>query len=1801
MEESFPRGGTQSKSAQPKIKKRPQENDNLFSTHHEEDDNEPIRKKKKTNLVREKPKFIRQEKRKTPVSKEQPVDILRFKNLKVGMLLLGCVKEVKDFEMAISLPYGMTGYAHATHICEAYSKILSEQAEKDVPLEALAPLPDLYCPGMLVRCAVSSLESTSRGFQSIKLSINPQDVNKLLADASLRPGMLLSGCVSSIEDHGYIIDLGVAGTKAFLPRQKAQVYLKQTNKSTSLKVGQYLNCVIEEVKNDGRIVRLSITQPDVAAAVATEQQNWSLNNLLPGLIVKATIKKVSNDKITLSFLSSFTSTVDFLHFEPKKSSEYSVNQEVKACILWVDPSSKNIRLTLRQSLIQPGTLLRQLSSSLTGSVLENCTVKALFKSVGALLELNGDTMGFAFKHQLLSKEEESKGLGKFKQGTSHTVRVLEFSPMDETIFVSLKPGIIGGLYLTHNEIKAGQLLEGDVVNIEPVGMEVRITSYISGLVPRLHLADVQLHQPELKYKKGLKIKCRVLTIVPSAKKLILTRKRTLINSKLPIIASYQDAQPGLVTHGVIAAIKNYGCIIKFYNEVQGLALRRELSSEHIQNLEEVFYKGQVVKVRVVSCDMEKERMQVSFKIIEEEEEEDEQNSEKRLQNRNAASIEIGKMVDIKIVQKTEKGLKVVTLPEKKNAFLPKMHLSDIIGNCELFWHGLEEGDQLHGAMYLSKVKGEIILTRKPALISSLVDGECVKDISELQIGMILTGFVNTIMSYGVFVAFPYGLVGLAPRAALCDQFVTEIGDHFAEGQTVTAKVTEINEAKKRFLLTLKMSDCAPDDCSAESFARLSQCLQEHQLLRDLINSRDSEDDGHITTLVPGRKLSLVVGDVQEDGSFLFSVDQIPGAKQVSAAQCNLGDQNIVSGQKVKAVVLHVDAVKFHVHVSLDKLLMANKKERLKENSTFSAIVQHIADEFAVVSLDGTGHLAAVPLSSHINDTFRPSSPKLQLGQTVSLTLKTACAEEHGLLLAIQNVSTKNHRKSEQKAKKTAVKMAASWEIGEVVTGTVKTVKPTSVIVSIYDNLVGFIHVSQIAEDVTVGSYPTATLKPNQSISCRIIGGRDIKSHRFLPITHPNLKLSFPELSILPSVMDKDHKVPPPKDMNTYIPGQTITCFVVKYDEENKVLDVEVTEDIRGRIEHLLVCQSLKVLKRPDKHFRPGQALSATIIKGISSGRLLHLSLTGTPEFKEGEVVFGSVQNAVPGSGLIVSLPFGKTGKVDLTQISDCFADVSLENFTPGKIVRCYVLSISPAIQLSLRQSRVNPKGKINVKDPEITSVESLEDGQLVNGFVEKINERGIFFRLSSSVVGHIQFKNVTSYYVENHTVYKKHIPEGKLLTVKVLSKDTKENHVQLSLLPVDTGKPYVIPESAGLKQKKSKKRKQTASEGDTKVDTKKKKSNQEKTEDEDSGVEVLPQESKTKEKPKKKGDTKPITRLQVPASFSWDVSVETLKTSLVDAQESSSDSEDEEEQRPKTKKTKKEKETEKKAAEKELSKIEATLLDPKRQPQSADDFDRLVISSPNSSILWLQYMAFHLHATEIEKARAVAERALKTISFREEQEKLNVWVALLNLENMYGAEDTLLKAFERAVQYNEPLKVFLQLADIYIKSEKFKEAENLFNTMLKRFRQENTVWLKYATFLLKQGQGEATHRLLQRALKCLPEKEHIDVISKFAQLEFHLGDAERGKALFESTLSNYPKRTDLWSVYIDLMMKHGLQKEVRAIFERVINLSLAAKRIKFFFKRYLEYEKKHGTAENVQAVKEKALKYVESKSSLTNT
>ncbi|XP_036027752.1 protein RRP5 homolog [Onychomys torridus] len=1866
LEESFPRGGTRKSHKAEKPSQHAVEPDNLFDISTEEEST----KRKKSQKGPAKTKKLKTGKREASKSGREKFEILSVGSLCEGMRILGCVKEVNELELVISLPNGLQGFVQVTEICDAYTQKLNEQVAQEEPLEDLLRLPDLFSPGMLVRCVVSSLDITETGKKSVKLSVNPKHVNKVLSAEALRPGMLLTGTVSSLEDHGYLVDIGVGGTRAFLSLQKAQEYIRQKNKGAKLKIGQYLTCLVEEVKSNGGVVGLSIEHSEISSAVATEEQSWSLNNLLPGLVVKAQVQKVTQFGLQLNFLTFFTGLVDFMHLEPKKIGAYSSKQTVKACILCIHPRTRVVRLSLRPIFLQPGRPLTRISYQQLGAVLDNVPLQGFFEKAGATFRLKDGVLAYA-RLSHLSDSKKTFNAEAFKPGSTHKCRIIDYSQMDELALLSLRKSVIAAPFLRYHDIKTGTVIKGTVLAIKPFGILVKVGEQMRGLVPSMHLADIVMRNPEKKYHLGDEVKCRVLLCDPEAKKLLMTLKKTLITSKLPAITCYEDAKPGLQTHGVIMRVKAYGCIVKFYNSVQGLVPKHELSDQHIADPEKVFYPGQVVKVAVLNCEPSKERMLLSFKLLSDSEPE---NESVETSQKKGRAVDVGQLVDVKVLEKTKDGLEVAILPHNIPAFLPTPHLSDHVANGPLLHHWLQAGDTLHRVLCLSQGEKPILLCRKPALVSTVEGGQDPKSLSEVQPGMLLMGFVKSIKDYGVFVQFPSGLNGLAPKAIMSDKFVTTPSDHFVVGQTVVAKVTNVDEEKQRMLLSLRLSDCSLGDSASTSFLLLCQCLEELQGVRSLMSNQDSVLIQTLAEMTPGMVLDVVVQEVLEDDSVVFSGGPVPDLI-LKASRYHQAGQKVESGQKRRVVVLHVDMLKLEVHVSLHQDLVNRKARKLRKSSRHQGIVQHLEETFGVASLMETGHLVAFSLTSHLNDTFHFDSEKLQVGQGVCLTLKTTEPGVTGLILAVEGPASKRTRRPARRDSEMVddkeeeedtdlivrTKRKHGLAIGDKVTGTVKSVKATHVVVMLEDGVIGCIHASRILDDVPVGMSPTTTLKVGEKVTARVIGGRDVKTSRFLPVSHPRFVLTILELSVRPSELKKDsysvlntHSVNPVEKTEQYQAGQTVTCFFKKYNAIKKWLEVEVAPDIRGRIPLLLTSLSFKVLKHPDKKFHIGQALRATVVNSNVPKAFLCLSLIGPYRLEQGEIVMGRVLSVVPNKGLTVSFPLGKIGKVSLFHVSDSYSEALLEDFFPQKIVRCYVLSTEDRVlALSLRSSRTNRETKSKIQDPEINSIQDIKEGQLLRGYVKSVLSDSVLVSLGPSVVGLARYSHVSPCSPPKKDLYDRYLPKGKLITAKILRVNPEKSWVELSLLPSDTGEPDVFSacpeppllnpeerkegaEERDLKgeEKKSQKRKEKNQQGQEeaglssqgKIEPQKlqrsrrgKRERQEPAseqervnkrpkksgaaEEDDSGVEVYYREGEETEQPgplPMGQQTKPaeVPRLQLSSGFTWDVGLDSLTPALPLRGESSDSEEEEEPRHAKKKKGKKEREVEKQKAEKELSRIEEALMDPGRQPESADDFDRLVLSSPNSSILWLQYMAFHLQATEIEKARAVAERALKTISFREEQEKLNVWVALLNLENMYGSQESLTKVFERAVQYSEPLKVFLHLADIYTKSEKFKEAGELYNRMLKRFRQEKAVWLKYGAFVLGRSQAGASHRVLQRALECLPTKEHVDVLAKFAQLEFQLGDAERAKAIFENTLSTYPKRTDVWSVYIDMTIKHGSQKEVRDIFERVIHLSLAPKRMKFFFKRYLDYEKQHGTEKDVQAVKAKALEYVEAKSSV---
>ena len=75
--------------------------------------------------------------------------------------------------------------------------------------------------------------------------------------------------------------------------------------------------------------------------------------------------------------------------------------------------------------------------------------------------------------------------------------------------------------------------------------------------------------------------------------------------------------------------------------------------------------------------------------------------------------------------------------------------------------------------------------------------------------------------------------------------------------------------------------------------------------------------------------------------------------------------------------------------------------------------------------------------------------------------------------------------------------------------------------------------------------------------------------------------------------------------------------------------------------------------------------------------------------------------------------------------------------------------------------------------------------------------------------------------------------------------------------------------------------------------------------------------------------------------------------------------------------------------------------------------------------------------------------------------------------------------------------------------------------------------MAYQDFKLRNGAADEAKKLLQRSLQSLSKHKHVQVILHYCQSEFEFGSADRARVLYEDLLSNYPKRTDLWHVYVD--------------------------------------------------------------------
>ena len=323
-------------------------------------------------------------------------------------------------------------------------------------------------------------------------------------------------------------------------------------------------------------------------------------------------------------------------------------------------------------------------------------------------------------------------------------------------------------------------------------------------------------------------------------------------------------------------------------------------------------------------------------------------------------------------------------------------------------------------------------------------------------------------------------------------------------------------------------------------------------------------------------------------------------------------------------------------------------------------------------------------------------------------------------------------------------------------------------------------------------------------------------------------------------------------------------------------------------------------------------------------------------------------------------------------------------------------------------------------------------------------------------------------------------------------------------------------------------------------------------------------------------------------AFEWNDFLPEVKEEEEEEEEQNKDVEMEEEKKKEKKKYKN---------EKEIAETEMLLANNNVIPESENDFERLLLGNPSSSHIYIRYASWLISITEINKARAVLKRGLETIPYRLEDEKLNIWYALLNLESQYGNEVQLEHVYKEAKEHMNDKLIRLHMVHIYENQEDQEKAISLWKEICKRYKEDVDCWLGYLNccymLLPKEKGSEKSSEVLKQAMMLVPSNSKVRLLSGYGVILYKYDSYDKGRTIFEDLLSKYPKKIDIWYIYIDQESKLNNLQYVRSLYTRLIEVKLNIVKIRNIFKRWISFEEEKGDEDHVAFVENKVQEYIQ--------
>jgi len=464
------------------------------------------------------------------------------------------------------------------------------------------------------------------------------------AGRSFKPGEVVEGILVQIsQDHAFV-DIG-GKQEALLPVSE----IKKEDGSFYLNPGDRVEALV--------VRRLPAGSYLLSVSKLLEQKLWkelkkAFESGSPIVVkvksgVKGGYRVVYEEKI-IGFLP-FSQA----YFKRKPSSKELVGKNLEVKILLLE-EGKNFVVSRRVILEEE---FKQKKEALYQVLREGGVVEGEVKSKvdgGFLVDLDGLLLAFLpFKElswQRIKNPEEY-----LKPGDKVRAKVLFFDEVKAKARISIKALEPDPWESLPEKYKEGDRVKGKVVGIFNFGAFVEIEPGVEGLIPASEVSWRKKAKVSEIFEEGDLVEAVIITLDPEKRRLTLSLKRLEPSPWEKVTAKLK---PGDVVEGKVSSIKDFGLFVEVEEGVEGFVHISNVSWKRVENLREIFKRGDRVKACVLEIDPEKKRLALSIKHLKPD----------PLKEFVSAHKE-GDEIEVKVKKQVEKGFIVEINPELE-AFLP---------------------------------------------------------------------------------------------------------------------------------------------------------------------------------------------------------------------------------------------------------------------------------------------------------------------------------------------------------------------------------------------------------------------------------------------------------------------------------------------------------------------------------------------------------------------------------------------------------------------------------------------------------------------------------------------------------------------------------------------------------------------------------------------------------------------------------------------------------------------------------------------------------------------------------------------------------------------------------------------------------------------------------------------------------------------------------------------------------------------------------------------------------------------------